>query len=140
MTVRTGSTGTPEHIVRNRTPIPQKPDIGRLRSLIGEIGRVTDPDLRTLLQHMVDEWGAQLDVVWEALDILDKRFQEFEDEDIRDTVYTEQHRETQNRDRTVSTDDGEIEIDLVDIITKVIYMKGNKGGRLKLVWNEPFPG
>lgn len=138
----TSARPTPEHIVRNRTPIPPRPSDDDIRGIVGEIARQRelDPELEIVLQHMVNAVFARFNDIWDALEILDKRYQEFEDDDVVDTEFVEERRETQNRNRTVTDRDGDIEIDLVDIITKVIYMKGNRGGRLKLTWQEPFPG
>ena len=140
--IRTGGAGPPENITRNRQPIPAKPDLKWAESLMGEISRVRtkDPEMAILLQHMVKAFQGQLDVVWEALDILDKRYDEFDFESVFDTEYREVGRSTSRRERTVESTDGDLEVDLLDVITQETTMKGNKTGRrIKFLWNEPLP-
>lgn len=138
----TDAKATPENIVRNRTPIPQRPTVDDVRGIVGEISRQRglDPELEIVLQHMVQVVFARFDDVWDALEILDKRYQEFEDDDRFDTEFREISRKTQRRERTVESDDGDIEIDVLDVITQEIIMKGNKtGNRYIFYWKEPLP-
>lgn len=138
----TSAKPTPENIVRDRTPIPQRPTDDDIRGIVGEISRQRgfDRELEIVLQHMVRAFFDRFDDIWDALEILDKRFQEFEDEDLFDTEYREVRRETTRRERTVTSTDGDVEVDLLDVITTVIYLKGNKTGRIiKLIFQEPMP-
>lgn len=141
--IRTGAAGPPEKISRKRTPIPAKPDKERwVRGLRGEISRVRtkDPELAIVLQHMLDTFVEQIDTIWEALDILDKRYDEFEDEDVFDTEYREITRKTDRRERTVTSNDGDVEVDLLDVITREIIAKGNNTGRrITFIFDEPLP-
>ncbi len=141
--VRSGASGPPESVVRNRTPIPSKPDKQAwVRGLRGEIARVRtkDPELAILLQRMLDTFSDQIDTQWVVNDILDKRYEEFDDDDVIDTEYREIARITQRRERTVTSRDGDVEVDLLDVITLEIHMKGNKTGRrIKFFFKEPLP-
>lgn len=141
--VRTGAPGPPETVSRKRTPIPNKPSLNRIKGLRGEIARQRrlNTELEIVLQHMLDELDDQLDVIWTALDILDKRFTEFEaDGPVVDTRFTEVSRKTQRRERVVRDDDSEIEIDVLDIVTTEVTVRGNKTGNLyTFFFNEPLP-
>ena len=133
---------TPESIVRKRTPIPKRPNDDDIKGIVGEISRQRnlDRELEIVLQHMIRDIFARFDPIWDALEILDKRFSEFEDNDLVDTKYTEISRETDRRERTVTSTDGDVEVDLLDVITRKARMKGNKTGRIvEFIWNEPLP-
>lgn len=137
----TSARSTPEHIVRKRTPIPQRPTDDDIRGIVGEISRQRglDRELEIVLQHMVQAVFARFGPIWDALEILDKRFQEFED-GVTDTEFREVRRKTQRRERTVVDDDSEIEIDVLDVITTEIVMRGNRtGNRYIFYWQEPMP-
>lgn len=144
-TVPTGGAGappTPEKIVRKRTPIPQRPSTDDVKGIIGEIARQRnlDRELEIVLQHMIQVVFDRFDDIWEALEILDKRYDEFEDEDLFDTKYTEISRVTTRRERTVTSNDGDVEVDLLDVITQRIRARGNKTGRVvEFIFNEPMP-
>lgn len=141
--VRTGAPGPPEGISRKRTPIPSRPDLSRIQGLRGEISRLRslNPELEIVLQHMLDEVEGQLEVVWEALDILDKRFDEFEPEDqLVDTEFREINRSTQRRKRVVEDDDSDIKITVLDVITQTVTVRGNKtGNQYTFIFREPLP-
>lgn len=137
------SVPTPERIVRNRTPIPQRPTDDDIRGIIGEISRQRgfDRELEIVLQHMVRAFFDRFDDIWTALEILDKRFAEFEQKESElDTVFTEFNRKTQRRERTVVDNDSDIEIDVLDLISPEIQLRGNKTGLIiKFLFNEPLP-
>lgn len=138
----TSAKPTPENIVRRRTPIPSRPSKDDIKGIVSEIARQRplDRELEIVLQHMVDAIFARFDDIWTALEILDKRWTEFEDEDLFDSEYNEVSRETDRRERTVTSTDGELEVDLLDVITRVIYARGNNTGRIvKFTFNEPMP-
>jgi len=141
--VRTGAAGPPERVLRNRTPIPSRPDKNRIRGLRGEVSRLrrVNPEVEIVIQHILEELDRQLDTIWEALDILDKRFDQFEAGDIpTDTEFIEKGRSTQRRKRKVESDEGNATITLLDVITNEIVMEGNKTrNRVKFRFREPLP-
>jgi len=141
--MRTGAKGPSENISRNRTSIPPRPSLDRIRGLRGEISRARtyNPELEIVLQHMLDELDGQLDTIWEALDILDKRHTENEGEqDIDDTEFHEQSRSTQRRKRIIESDDGDVQITVLDIVTQTVVVRGNKTGKTyKFIFREPLP-
>lgn len=100
-----------------------------------EIGRIKDPELRIVLEHMLHEIDGEFDSLWGLMDrigkedVATKTVEKPVVQEDSDTQYTETNRLTTSSTREVSTDDEIYTVTVEDITTTQISLKGNKTGK-----------